>query len=193
MTNVSVVELLADIRGLMGADTAALWRASAEGTHELMVYSTSKAGAPVLDVKRSGVVTWAAQQEPGELSSDGDPVVFLATPVPGGEKGWVLTVQSDSAIGMDRTQYRRWMPRFAARAGALASLVATNEVATRAERQAAILLDMAPRLHEHRNVEMLGDRICTAALEMTGAKRAALVQWRADTKNGEIAFATRGH
>lgn len=201
-----VADLLADVRELLGAEWAALWRVTpasgSVGAAITLVESASADGrAPSLDAKTTGIVKWAAQQEGAEVATDGDRPRFAATLLPAEEGGGrgsvprlVLAVASTrSPIAAPRDHVRRWLPRFSSRVAALAALVGARDAAARAERNADLLLFTATQLHDNRSVEELGSSLCSAAVHMTQARRAALVRWNAQEAHGEVVFATRGH
>jgi diguanylate cyclase (GGDEF)-like protein len=193
MAETQVVELLGDIRSWVGGDIAVVWQVEPNGTATALAFSSADGTPPELDVQQRGILVWAAQQASGELSSAGDPVSFIATPIAGGDSIRVLSVFAQRAIAMPKNQYKHWLPRLAARLGTLMELVASYRMATRTEQQTTILLDTAKRLHESRSVDVLGEQICGAAREMTDTKRAALIRWNAAVGAGEVAYSTRGH
>lgn len=191
-----LLELLADVRDLAGAESAALWQVDLErDTAVLLHHAATDGAAPSLDSRTTGLLTWAAAQQPGELCTDGEVPRFAATPLAGAEPEPTVLALSGGAhpLGMRRDELRAWVPRFAARLESLRLLLDARVAANRAERHADLLLLTAAQLHEHRTVEDLGASLCSAALHMTGARRVALVRWLSTEQSGEVAFATRGH
>lgn len=191
-----VVELLGDVRELMGAGHAALWEVAPGAPPRLAEFASVDGRAPSLDGRTNGLVTWAAQQSLGEMCTDGDSIRFAATPVTAPTEGTrlVLSIASRHApIATTRDRLRYWLPRFAARLEVLRSLLGAQAANQRAERSADLLLLLATQLQDHRSLEDLGSALAMSAVHMTGAKRVALVRWHAAEERGEVAFATRGH
>lgn len=191
-----VADILADIRELMGASYAAVWDAS-DRAHvpTLLEFSAVDGAAPTLDSRTTGLVRQSAEQGIGAMCTDADTIRFAATPVSvaDGERT-VLTIGSRQApIAMTRDRLRHWLPRFASRIERLRTLVISRAAHERHERSADLVLFTATQLQEQRSVEELGAVLCTAAAQLTGARRVALVRWHALDAKGEIAYATRGH
>jgi len=204
-TKAPLAELLGDIRELTGSEFAALWRVSPAGETRhsaaaltLADFSSGDGKPPALDAKTAGLVTWVAQQELGETSTDGDRPRFAASRLPepadAAATHRVLTLGAPRGrIGMPREHLRRWLPRFASRVASLTALLEGEEAGERAEANADLLLFTATQLHENRNVEDLGSSLCSAAMHMTGARRVALVRWNPVSNTGQVVYATRGH
>lgn len=191
-----LADVLADIRELMGASYAAVWDASeAARVPTLLEYSAVDGVAPTLDSRTTGLVRQSAAQGIGAMCTDADTIRFAATPVSIAEGDRiVLTIGSRQApIAMTRDRLRHWVPRFAARIDRLRSLVIAQAAHERDERSADLVLFTATQLQEQRTVEELGEVLCTAAGQLAGARRVALVRWHATEGKGEVAYATRGH
>jgi diguanylate cyclase (GGDEF)-like protein len=191
-----LADVLADIRELMGASSAAVWDASDVGrAPTLLEFSSVDGVAPKLDSKTTGLVRQAADQGVGAMCTDADTIRFAATPISVADGARiVLTIASrQTPIAMTRDRLRHWLPRFAARIDRLRSLVLAQAAHERDERSADLVLFTAAQLQEQRSVEELGEVLCTAAQQLTGARRVALVRWHVMDGKGEVAYATRGH
>jgi diguanylate cyclase (GGDEF)-like protein len=193
----AIVDVLADVRELFGGIQASLWDATNSSSPPILLnFVTADSSEPELDEKETGLVTWAAHQNVGEICSDGERVSFAATPLPlSNGLRHVLTVgAADRAtLSLPRDQLRKWLPRLARRVATLRSLIDAQAAATKAERNADLLLLTATQLQDHRSIADLGASLCTAASHMMGTKRVALVRWNAATASGEVAYAIRGH
>lgn len=188
--------MLADIRELMGASSSAVWDATeAARVPTLLEFSAVDGTAPTLDSRTTGLVRQAAEQGVGGMTTDADTIRFAATPVSVADgQRLVLTIASRQApIAMTRDRLRHWLPRFASRIDRLRSLVVAQAAHERSDRSADLVLFTAAQLQEQRDVEDLGQVLCTAAAQLTGARRVALVRWHASEGKGEVAWATRGH
>lgn len=192
-----ITDVLADVRELFGGIQASVWDATDTSSPAVLLdFVSADSVAPELDEKGAGMVAWAAHQNPGEICTDGEQVAFAATPLPSptGTRHVLAVGASERApLKLPRDQLRKWLPRLARRIATLRSLIDAQAVASRAERNADLLLLTATQLQDHRSIADLGASLCTAASHMMGTKRVALVRWNAATVSGEVAYSIRGH
>ena len=192
-----IVDVLADVREIFGGVHASVWDATDSAVAPILVdFVSADSSEPELDERGAGLVVWAAHQNVGEICTDGERAGFAATPLPSSNgTRHVLAVGAGehSALKLPREQLRTWLPRLARRIATLRALIDAQAAASKAERNADLLLLTATQLQDHRSIADLGASLCTAASHMMGTKRVALVRWNASTVSGEVAYSIRGH
>ena len=197
VTHTPVTDVLADVREMFGGEHASVWDATdAAATPRLVSFVSADSTAPTLDDKAVALVRWAAQQQIGEMCTDGESVSFAATPLPvsqGARRVLAVGARPRATLKLPREQLRTWLPRLARRLATLHALIDAQAAGAKAERNADLLLLMATQLQDHRSIEDLGASLCTAASHMMGTKRVALVRWNGGRSSGEVAFSIRGH
>ena len=197
MPHSPIADLLTDVRELFGGVQASIWEASDPSAAPVLVnYVSADSSPPELDEKGTGLILWAAHQNPGEICTDGERVQFAATPLPlstGSRRVLAVSAGERAVLKLAREQLRTWLPRLARRLATLRALIEAQEAASKAERNADLLLLTATQLQDHRSIADLGASLCTAASHMMGTKRVALVRWNPSTTAGEVAYSIRGH
>ena len=104
----------------------------------------------------------------------------------------VLSLTHRTGLGWSQSALRDWLPRLADQLGTVQELVDVRRRHTRDMRQGQALLDAVQRLQGHSTGDGLARALCETALEVSGARAAALVRWSAEGDGGELVFATEG-
>ena len=162
----------------------------------LLEFVSADAQEPELDVRERGLIAWAANQNVGEISTDGERVAFASTPMPstnGARHVLAVAAKARGELKLGREQLRTWLPRLGRRLATLRSLLDAQAAVSQSERHADLLLLTATQLQDHRTIGDLGASLCTAASHMMGTRRVALVRWNATRAAGEVAYSIRGH
>ena len=170
---------------------ASVWDAAdPAAAPRLMEFVSADGQEPQLDARAKGLIAWAANQNVGEISTDGERVAFVATPIPsttGARHVLAVAAGERGALKLPREQLRTWLPRLARRLATLRSLLDAQAAVTQSERHADLLLLTATQLQDHRTIGDLGASLCTAASHMMGTRRVALVRWNPSRPAGEVA------
>ena len=197
MEHTPITDVLADVRELFGGMHASVWDAAdPAAAPRLMEFVSADGQEPQLDARAKGLIAWAANQNVGEISTDGERVAFVATPIPsttGARHVLAVAAGERGALKLPREQLRTWLPRLARRLATLRSLLDAQAAVTQSERHADLLLLTATQLQDHRTIGDLGASLCTAASHMMGTRRVALVRWNPSRPAGEVAYSIRGH
>jgi diguanylate cyclase (GGDEF)-like protein len=192
-----ISEYLGDIRAVAGADEAVFWRITPSGDGLQPACWSTDNDLPPAHFERgnwASLVAWAAQERIVHCDINEGRVRLAVAPVVGDlETFGALSLSSTRGLSVDRENAKTMTGRFAAHLASLHEMLEAREGHERAARQTGVLLTVAQKLPTHRTIEALGSAICAAALEMSGARRAALVRWDPGQNAGEIAYATRGH
>jgi diguanylate cyclase (GGDEF)-like protein len=162
----------------------------------LLEFVSADTTEPELEARERGLIAWAANQNVGEISTDGERVAFAATPMPstnGTRHVLSVAAKERGELKLGREQLRTWLPRLGRRLATLRSLLDAQAAVSQSERHADLLLLTATQLQDHRTIGDLGASLCTAASHMMGTRRVALVRWNATRAAGEVAYAIRGH
>ena len=187
--------LLADFRDVAGAEEAVFWHWNAErDALEPADWSTESPTPAYFDVAEWGsLVQWSA--ETGVIQTVGhDDVVMV---------GAVCVMQSETTLGvlsltrragltLSRLALKEWMPRMAAQLAAFHDLVGVRLMYGRHMRQSQALLDAVQRLQGDKSGEGLARALCETAVDVSGARGAALIRWYVESESGEIHYATSG-
>jgi diguanylate cyclase (GGDEF)-like protein len=202
-------ELADDLRGYLGdvaaqhgADDAMLWMRGADGAPFLPVawnHPGAPPGAPWGTAQQRALVSWAAGE--GVVSfdgADGEPAlaaarVSLESVAALGAAGQVvgaLVLCSAAGIRSSRGDLKLWLPRHAERLAQLVELQVTRNEVARANRRMRALVRSAQDFDAAGEQEALERRIAESILEASGATFAALVEWRADVRQGTVRHAT---
>lgn len=195
-----IVHYLHIVRETTTAASATLWRLGSDPESRATAWFTTgdgeeagrTAAAPL-----EALIRWAAA-EAGAVHFDGaSPPRVAATalrdPYRRGSGGAVLSVNADSGLAMDREALRGVLASHAEHVGSLLSLLDTRRVVRRQASSTTALLRAAQEFQASRSLDRLAVSICSAAVELSGAERAALVRWRAATHEGEIEGVSGGH
>ncbi|MHB1263075.1 MAG: GGDEF domain-containing protein [Gemmatimonadaceae bacterium] len=184
---------LEDIRDQMGAEEVVFWQwgAPEEGTEGLVAtaWSSPEGGHPsFFRVPDWGpLVQWAYESEAVQTGGEAVHPVLVAAPVRVGDATiGALSVSRGAGIELTRQQAREWLPRHAARVGALLDLFAVRRDFGRSMRQGQALFGAVERIHSHATAEELAAELCATAVEVTSATASALVRWRPGALTGEV-------
>jgi diguanylate cyclase (GGDEF)-like protein len=189
---------LADVSDSLGAEEAVFWRWS-EARDALAPASWSTHGATRpkhFDMHAwGGLVKWAAEARVMHFDADARVAVTRLAAAPVEHDGRLIGVLSVArAEGLDRGRehLKSWLPRHAAQVGRLVSLFELRREYGRYMRQSHALLTAAQRVQGHKSQDALCRAICETALQVSSAKDAALVRWRADVGRGWVQYTTGG-
>lgn len=197
-----LVDYLRLVRETSGAGSATLWRLGRDPEGRALEWHTTTGAAEQargeIPAREDALVRWAAS-EPGTVHFDAESpprvcAVAIADRTSGGEPEVVLTVGAPGGLVMERGLLRTLLGRHAGHVRTLLALLDTRRVVRRQHASARALLRAAQEFQSNRSLERLAAAICRAALELTtGARRAALVRWRAATQEGEVEGVSAGH
>ena len=104
----------------------------------------------------------------------------------------VLSLTRAAGLALPRQALKQWLPRMAAQLAAFHELVHVRRMYGRHMRQSQALLDAVQRLQGDKSGDGLARALCETALDVSGARGAALIRWYGDTETGAIEFATSG-
>ena len=191
----AIARYLRQVRDTLGVADAVYWRATRHGNALAPVawatdvgdkWQTSHhaLGSELVAVQSATRV--ALFDRPGEGL-----MAAVAVPGPSSDNG-VLSLHA-AKLNVSHELLARWLPRFADNLGLLAQLLETQAEYSRQNRQAQSLLQASQTFQQQRTIDTLGQSICDSALTVTGATRATLVRWYAETNTGVIQSATSSH
>ena len=190
-----IAHLLQDFRDVAGGEEAIFWRwyPDRDSLAPAVWSSDGPRPAHFSIMEWAPLVQWSA--EGGVVQTVGqDEVVHVgAAPIMHGETLiGVLSITNKNGLGLDREALREWLPRLATQLGTVQELVDVRRRYGRQMRQNQALLDAVRRLQGDQTGEGLARALCETALDVSGARGAALVRWNADADGGELIFATEG-
>ena len=190
-----IAHLLQDFRDVAGGEEAIFWRWFPDRDSLAPAVWSSDGTRPVhfSITEWAPLVQWSA--EGGVIQTVGhDEVVHVgAAPIMHGETLiGVLSITHKNGLGLDRAALREWLPRLATQLGTVQELVDVRRRYGRQMRQNQALLDAVRRLQGDKTGEGLARALCETALDVSGARGAALVRWNADADGGELTFTTEG-
>ncbi|MEO6526814.1 MAG: GAF domain-containing protein, partial [Gemmatimonadaceae bacterium] len=188
-----VAHLLQDFRDVAGGEEAIYWRWIPErDSLAPSVWSSDGTRPAYFSITEwAPLVQWSA--EGGIIQTVGqDELVHVgAAPVMQGETLLgVLSITHRSGLGLDRTALREWLPRLALQLATVQELVDVRRRYGRHMRQSQAMLDAVQRLQGDKTGEGLARALCETALDVSGARAAALIRWDAEADSGEVYFAT---
>jgi diguanylate cyclase (GGDEF)-like protein len=187
--------LLADFRDVAGAEEAVFWHWNAErDALEPADWSTESPAPAYFDVAAWGpLVQWSAETGVVQTVGREDVVIVGAACVMQGETILgVLTLTRHEGLALARPALKEWMPRMAAQLAAFHDLVGVRLMYGRHMRQSQALLDAVQRLQGDKSGEGLARALCETAMDVSGARGAALIRWHAESETGELHYATSG-
>jgi diguanylate cyclase (GGDEF)-like protein len=190
-----LVQLLIDFRDLAGAEEAIFWRWRPERDALAPEVWSSEATRPSYFsiTEWAPLVQWSAEGGVIQTVGHEETVHVGAAPIRRGETLMgVLSLTHRTGLGWNRSLLRDWLPRLADQLGTVQELVDVRRRHTRHMRQSQALLDAVQRLQGGRTGEGLARALCETALDISGARGAALVRWSADEEAGELSYATDG-
>jgi len=188
-------QLLADFRDVGAADEAIFWRWNAErDALAPAAWSTATPRPAHFDVAQWGpLVQWSAETEVVQTVGVDEVVhVGAACVRRRGQLIGVLSLTNRQGLGLERAALREWLPRLATQLASYVELVDYRRRYERHMRQSQALLEAVQKLQGDRSGEGLARALCETALDMSGARGAALVRWDAESDSGELHYATEG-
>ena len=190
-----LAQLLADFRDVAGAEEAVFWHWNAErDALEPADWSTESPAPAYFDVAEWGpLVQWSAETGVIQTVGHEDTVVVGAVCVMQRETILgVLSLSRRTGLALPRPALKQWMPRMAAQLAAFQDLVAVRLMYGRHMRQSQALLDAVQQLQGDRSGGGLAQALCETAIDVSGARGAALIRWHAEAESGEVHYATAG-
>ena len=190
-----IVQLLMDFRDLSGAEEAIYWRWMPDRECLMPAIWSSEGTRPSFFsiTEWAPLVQCSAEHGVVQIKAPDETVHVGAAPIQRGETLMgVLSLTHRTGLGWNQSALRDWLPRLADQLGTVQELVDVRRRHTRDMRQGQALLDAVQRLQGHHTGERLAHAFCETALEVSGARAAALVRWSAEGDSGEVAFATEG-
>lgn len=190
-----LAHLLADCRDAMGAEEAVLWCWNdASDALRPEDWSTEGPRPAFFDADAWGpLVAWTLEEDKVQVAAEGSLVRAATAPVIlDRTRIGVLSVTSRTGLSRSREDVRHWLPRLATEVAHVRELVERALAYGRHMRQSQALLKAVQRLEADPNGDALARSLCETAVELTGARGAALVRWNASTEKGDLEFATSG-
>jgi diguanylate cyclase (GGDEF)-like protein len=177
-----VERYLQDIRDALGADDVVLWK---RGERDELITAASASGSASVDdfhttPPAESLAHWALQQGMPASNYDTDDAFLVAAPVgtDGREHGAIAVYAADRrAMSCERA--RTYIPRYGKRLAMVLDLLRDGRETRRYRGKSEVLARAAERIQESTDLSTLGRAICQAALEVSGASRAAFVVWSA--------------
>ena len=190
-----LAQLLINFRDLAQAEEAIFWRWIPERDSLAPAIWSSETTRPSFFsiTEWAPLVQWSA--EGGIIQTVGqEEVVHVgAAPITRGDTLMgVLSLTHRRGLEWNRTKLRDWLPRLADQFATVQELVDVRRRSGRHMRQGQVLLDAVRRLEGGKAGEGLPRALCETALDVSGARGAALVRWTPDGESGELSFATEG-
>jgi diguanylate cyclase (GGDEF)-like protein len=191
---------LRDVRDLVQGDEAIFWRWNEERDTLLPhAWSTEDSARPqFFRVKEWGpLARWSARERIVTLDGSEDAPLLAAAPVIGnvGEPQellyGVLTITSNSGLGLGNEAVKAWLPRLAGQLAAYLELFDMRTQYGRSSRRNQALIEAMQRLEIHKSAEALGNAVCEAALEVTSGRSAVLIRWLPQDAYGLVQHASR--
>jgi len=187
--------LLVDFRDVAGAEEAIFWRWNPDRESLAPAFWSSEGTRPryFSITEWAPLVQWSAESGVIQTVGQEEKVHVGAAPVRQGDiLLGVLSLTHRVALGLDREALREWLPRLCDQLATVQELVDVRRRYGRNLRQTQALLDAVQRLQGDQTADGLPRSLCETALEVSGARAAALVRWDGDSDAGELTFATDG-
>jgi diguanylate cyclase (GGDEF)-like protein len=187
--------LLADFRDVAGAEEAIFWRWRPDRDSLSPAVWSTEAGRPgFFNVAEWGpLVQWSAETRNVQTVGEGDTITVGAACVTTDNAFvGVLSLTHRGGLGLGRQQLKEWLPRLADQYATFNDLIDVRRRYGRLMRQSQALLDAVQRLQSDRGGDGLAAALCETALDVSGARGAALIRWDAESEMGELHFATEG-
>ncbi len=185
----SLDRYLRDIRDASGADEVIFWRWDAlKSTQKPASWSTEGTIKPMyFSDEWAPFVKWAAEGEMAQCVESEGVAYFIAGPVKGraGLYG-VLAMSSRAGLTLSPDGARDWLARYSIQVALMVELLEARRDSGRDRLQTKALLAAAEGFQAYTTPAELGKAICQAALDVTTAKRSALVRWDAETRSGVV-------
>jgi diguanylate cyclase (GGDEF)-like protein len=190
-----LAHLLADFRDATGAEEAIFWQWNAAGDALIPSdWSTEGAVPAYFDTAEWGaLVQWSA--ETGVIQTvgpDGAVTVGAVCVTLGETMLGVLSLTNRTGLSQTREELKLWLPRLATQLAYFHELVEVRLSYGKHMRQGQALLDAVQRLQGDKSGEGLAQSVCETALDVSGARTAALIRWTAESDTGEVNHAAGG-
>ena len=190
-----IVQLLIDFRDVAGAEEAIFWRWIPERDSLAPAVWSSEGTRPshFSITEWSPLVQWSAEGGVVQTVGHEETVHVGAAPIRRGETLMgVLSLTHRTGLGWSRSSLRDWLPRLADQLGTVQELVDVRRRYGRHMRQGQALLDAVQRLQGNNTGDGLARALCETALDVSGARGAALIRWTPEADTGELCFVTDG-
>ena len=191
----AIVQLLIDFRDVSGAEEAIYWRWIPERDALAPTVWSSEGSRPSFFsiTEWAPLVQWSAEGGVVQTVGHEETVYVGAAPIRRGENLMgVLSLTHRTGLAWNRSELRGWLPRLADQLGTVQELVDLRRRYGRHMLQGQALLDAVQRLQGGKTGEELARALCETALDITGARGAALVRWSAEADAGEVSHTTTG-
>lgn len=187
--------LLADCRDAMGAEEAILWCWN-ESSDALKPqdWSTEGARPAFFDPNAWGpMIALAMEDEEVKLLSVDGVVQAAAAPLLlEHARVGVLSVTSRRGLSRSREELKLWLPRLARQVAYAQDLLAVRLDYGRHLGQSRAILKAVQKLESNPSGDALARSLCETAADITAARGAALIRWKADVESGDLHHATAG-
>ena len=193
----SLEQYLREVRDRTGADEVVLWREVApDQPPRVRATSTEGADGPhYFDEERWGPLRrWASDAEIVHADRTDDVVHCAAAPVVrDGRRYGALTITARAGLTLTHQGALEWAARYARHIGLLVELFEIRADRGRVRGRERALLAFVEAMHQVGTAEGAARSACDAALRVTAADRAALVQWDARLDEGTVRAVSPGH
>ncbi len=197
-----VERYLQDIRDALGADDVVLWKHGE--SDELLTVASASGSTSASDFRTTppadSLAHWALQQGMVASNYDTDEAFLVATPIgPDGREHGVIALYAADRRAISCERARTYLPRFGKRLALVLDLVHRGREAHRYRDKSEVLARAAEEIQASSDLSSLGRAICSSALKVSGAPRAAFVVWDADERedgeggSGRIVTVSLGH
>ena len=188
------MQYLGVVRDTMAAEEVVLWQwAHTGGTLQPVAWSTAAPAGPAARMAEP-LVEWAAQQRMVVASDGAGGQYTVAGPVELRERAYgALSVTASATLQLPRAEAKRRLRSHAEHLSMLLGLLADSHVNDRRAVRTESLLRAAERVQRTLDPSALGQAICEAAIEVTGATRSALISWDPDSSTGSVSAASASH
>ncbi|MDQ3810882.1 MAG: sensor domain-containing diguanylate cyclase [Chloroflexota bacterium] len=190
----AVVHYLHVIRDTMAADDVVLWQWAHTGDMLQAVAWSTSSGEGLWGRRAEPLVEWGGHQRiVASSDSDAGPCT-LAGPVELRERPYgALSVTTSGRLTLPRPAAKRLLQCHAAHISTLLRLLTESHVNGRRAVRTESLLAAVERVQRTRDPSAIGEAICGAAMEVTGATRSALITWNPDGAVGCVTATSAGH
>ncbi|HXE61326.1 MAG TPA: sensor domain-containing diguanylate cyclase [Gemmatimonadaceae bacterium] len=191
-----IERLLGDAQQALGADDVTLWLRVDEGAvRPLLTMPPTAQRERRTEPPAHALVEWCVEQGIVTANQDSDAAALIVAPVGAAyddRPGGALTLYAADRHRLSPT-VRQELAAHAARLGALLGLLRDGRETRQYRGKAELLARAAERVQSSHDIAGLGHAICDAALEVTGATRAAFVVWDQREDAGTVTSVSMGH
>jgi diguanylate cyclase (GGDEF)-like protein len=193
-----VSRYLDQVRERTGADAVVFWRFADGGDIVLPTAWSTASGGPPGDFdaeSHAPLVAWSARQRIVHTAGDGPTPQLVAAPVAADERSChgALSVSARAGLAEPREWLKTQVPGFAAHVALLLELLRERGELELHNGQTSALLQASQDFQSNRSLGALGRAICTAALRVSPATRAALVRWDSASTIGAVQGVSPNH